>query len=49
MKTISSALVTILVVCVGVRIGAALVAPILPALITLVFVGGLLFWLVGRR
>lgn len=40
---------TVMAVCVGVRIGAALVAPILPALIVLFFVSGILFWLVGRR
>jgi hypothetical protein len=49
MKKVTTALLTVLMVCVGVRIGAALVAPILPALIVFVFLAGLLLWLVGRR
>jgi len=46
---IVGAAVSVLAVCLAVRIGAAVVAPILPALMALVFVGGILYWLVGRR
>jgi hypothetical protein len=36
-------------ICVAVRIGADLVAPVLAPLVALVFVGSLFFWVVGRR
>jgi hypothetical protein len=41
--------ITVLAVCIGVRVAAALVTPMLPALVTFAFVGGLLLWLIGKR
>jgi hypothetical protein len=49
MKQTKNAAVIVLGVCVAVRIGAALVAPFLPALALVVFMGALLFWLIGKR
>lgn len=47
MKTrLMGATFAVLACCVGVRIGAALVAPILPALIAIAIVVGILWWLV---
>jgi hypothetical protein len=47
MKTrLMGATFAVLACCVGVRIGAALVAPILPALIVIAVVVGILWWLV---
>jgi hypothetical protein len=48
-KRVKDATVVVLGVCVAVRVGAALITPLIPALVVLVFVGGLLFWLVGKR
>jgi len=41
--------VTVLTVCVGVRVADALVVPALPALIAFAFLGGLALWLFGKR
>lgn len=41
--------VTVLTVCVGVRVADALVTPSLPALITFMSLGGLFLWLFGKR
>ncbi len=39
----------VLTVSLGVRLAAWLIAPLLPALVVLAFVGGLLLWMIGRR
>ena len=41
------ALILVLLVCVGVRIGAWLIAPVLPALGVLVVLIGIFWWLLG--
>jgi hypothetical protein len=46
---IVGAAVSVLAVCIAVRIGSAVVGPALPELFSLLFVGGILFWLIGRR
>ena len=36
-------------VCIGVKVAAAIVTPVLPGLIVMVCVGGILLWAVGKR
>ena len=48
-QRVISGTVTVLAVCIGVRVAAALVTPVLPGILTFAFVGGILLWAIGER
>ncbi|MDZ7733884.1 MAG: hypothetical protein U5R31_13210 [Acidimicrobiia bacterium] len=49
MRKLVEGLGLVLLVCLGVRIGAMIIEPVLPMLGSLVVVGALGLWLMGRR